>query len=55
MTEENHMIIERINCGIVITYDTIVEFYVNMTISKAESEFRKDYGLKGKKIKKTIV
>ena len=55
MIKDSTMLIERINGGIVISYDTAVDFYINMTLQKAESAFREEHGLKGKRIKRITI
>ena len=52
ITNDDYIIIEVLDSGIRITLDTTVERYINLSARQAETEFRNEYGLKGKRLKR---
>jgi len=52
---EPYIIIEVLgNGGIRITTETASDNYINVSIKNAESQFREQYGLKGKRLRRSI-
>ena len=55
MIYDNQLVIERINGGIKIKFDSIVERYLGYSLKDAERKFRNEHGLKGKKLEKIMI